>query len=149
MLEHEDAAGSQQVAVEDEFGKGGELFEGVGRVGKNQVELAVATLQETKHVAAHQYGIGVTDTLHALADERMVGTVEFHAHHLGTASRQQFERDAAGSRKEVEGVSTVEVYVTVEHIEDILLGEVGGGTCLERTGHVEPAAFVFSGNDTH
>ena len=42
MFEYEDAVGSKDVAAEDEVGQGGELFQGIGRVGKDEVELPVA-----------------------------------------------------------------------------------------------------------
>ena len=52
VLEHEDAALLQQVAIQDEVGDVGELGQRVGRVGKDEVELLVARLQEAEHVAA-------------------------------------------------------------------------------------------------
>ena len=38
MLKNEDTFGLQQVTLEDEVGNGGQLFERVGRIGKDKAE---------------------------------------------------------------------------------------------------------------
>lgn len=149
VLEDEDAVGLEQAVLEHEVGNGGQLGQCVGRVGEDEVELLVARLEEAEHVAAHEYVVARVELLHALGDEGSVVAVFLHAHHLLAAAREQFERYAARSGEEVEGGGTVEVDVAVEHVEDVLLRKVGGGTGLEGAWHVEVAAFVYSGDDAH
>ena len=42
VLEDEDALRLQQAMLEDEIGNSGQLLQGIGRVGKDEVELLVA-----------------------------------------------------------------------------------------------------------
>ena len=51
VLKHEDAVVCQQVVVEDELRNGGQLLEGIGRVGKDEVKLLFAALDEAESVA--------------------------------------------------------------------------------------------------
>ena len=71
------------------------------------------------------------------------------ADYLRTATREQFEWDAAGACKEVEGAHAFQVDVGVEHVEDVLFGEIGGGTRLEGAWYVEATTFVDACDDTH
>ena len=79
----------------------------------------------------------------------MVVAVEFDADDAAAASREEFEGDAARAGEQVEGLGTVEFDVLNEHVEDVLLGKVGGRPRLERARNVEVTALVFSGNDSH
>ena len=51
MFEDEDAFGSKDVLLEYEVGYLGQFLEGIGRVGKDEVELLSARLQETEDIA--------------------------------------------------------------------------------------------------
>ena len=76
-------------------------------------------------------------------------TVQLYAHHLLTTSRQQFQRDAARSREEVQGCSALEVDIARQYVEDVLLGKVRGGSCLERTWDIEMPSFIYACDDSH
>ena len=75
--------------------------------------------------------------------------VGLDANNAFTTSRHEFEGDAAGAREEVEGVDTVKVDISVEHIEDILLGKVCCGSGLESSWYIEVATLVLSCNYSH
>lgn len=109
MLEDEDAVGLQQVVGEDEVGNGGQLFQNIGWVGEDEVELLTAALHETEHIATdgkdgrgtvrsilratissaphiHRWRAGMRLTGHqlgdALLDETVMVAVGLDTHHL-------------------------------------------------------------------
>ena len=149
VFEDQDAVGLQQCTLEDEIGNLGQFLQRVGRVGKDNVVLLTAGLDEAEDVGTQrQAGLGA-QFLHAVADETVVVAVELDAGDVGAAAREQFKRDAARTGKEVEGLTAIKVDIAIQHVKDVLLGEVGGGARLEGARYVEVATFVFSGNDSH
>jgi hypothetical protein len=149
MLEDEEPVGLQQVLLEDEAWNLRQFLQGVGRVGEDDVELLPATLQEPEHIATDKHVLVDVEFLHALLDEVRMVAVGFHAHHGGTATREQFQRDAARAGKQVQCRGTIEIHISVHHVEDVLLRHVGGRTGLERFWDVEMPSLVFPSNDSH
>ena len=150
VLEDEDAAFPEDAFFEDEVGNLGQFLQGVGRVGKDEVELLAAGLDETEHVATQREGLGVgIQFLQAVADEAVVVAVLLDADHLAAAAGEEFERDAARAGEEVEGGGSVEVDVAGEHVEDVLLGKVGGWPRLERARNLKVASLVFPSYNPH
>ena len=70
-------------------------------------------------------------------------------HDAATTAREKFEGNAARASEEVERRRFLEIDVGAEDVEEVLLGEICGGTRLEGAGHFEMAAFVFTRYDTH
>lgn len=119
VFEDEEAVRLEQAAIDDEVGQCGELLQGIRRVGKDEVELLVAGLDEAEDVAADGYHLGDSppvirfathrgdsplcgrggrpsaEFLQAVLDEAVVVTVELNTDNAGTTTREQFERDAA------------------------------------------------------
>ena len=149
VFQHEDAVVFQQTLFEDEVRNRGNLLQRIGRVGKDKVELLMTALEETEHVGT-QWNAGLlAQFLDALADKAVMIPVHLYADHLTAASRQQFQRDAACAREEVEGRSVFEVHILHQHVEDVLLGKVGSGPRLKRTRNVEVPSLVFSCYNPH
>lgn len=175
VLENEDAAFGQQTGAKHEVGYFGQLWQGVGRVGEDEVESPLVPvglfncvgaafkvrlllrrvrvcggfLQVSECVGSQEGVVVGIDFVHALADEAGMVAVEFHADDVAAASGEQFERDASGAGKEVECAASVEVDVSAEHVEDVLFGKVSGGSCLKGAWDVESPSFVFSCDDAH
>lgn len=175
VFEDEDTVRRKQSRLQDKLRDVGEVRQGVGGVGEDEVESPLVPvglfkcgraafkvrlllrsvqvlsgfLQVAEHVAADELVVGDAEFAHAFADEAGVVAVGLYADHLFAASRQQFERDAACACKEVEGTCAFKVDVCVEDIEDVLLRKVGGGTCLEGVRDVETATFVDACDDAH
>ncbi len=57
VFEDEDAVVGEHLAVEDEVGQRGQSLEGVGRVGKDNVEAAVGAFEEVEDVGAHHVDV--------------------------------------------------------------------------------------------
>ena len=84
-----------------------------------------------------------------MLDKPVMVAVGLDADYVAAAPREQFERDAARAGEQVEGSGAFEVDIPREHIEDVLLGEVGRGPCLECARYVEVTSLIFSGDDAH
>lgn len=66
------------------------------------------------------------------------------------ATRHKLKADASRTGKEVKDIGALlQIDKIVEHVEEVLFGKVCRGACLEITGHLEGAAFVFSANYSH
>ena len=86
MFEDKDAAFVEQVAVEYELWNLGQLFECIGWVGKDEVELLMAALHESEYIATNQNVALFVQLLEALADEVGMVSVGLDAYHPATAS---------------------------------------------------------------
>lgn len=151
MFEDEDAVSLQQPFLEDDIGDGRQLLECVGWVGKDEVVLLSTGLQEAEDITTENAGIVRTVPLElqqTLLDEAVMVAVEFDADNTGTATREQFECDAACTCKEVEGLCTFEIDILHQYVEDVLLGKVGGRPRLERAWYVKMTSLVFSRYDS-
>ena len=153
VLEDEDALRLQQAMPEDEVGNGGQLLQGIGRVGKDEVELLVAGLNVTEDIGAKTLNIERLSLpfqlFNTLQDKAVMVAVLLYADHLGTASRQELKRDAARAGEEVKGCSTIKVDVAHQHIEDILLCKVSRWPRLKRARNVEVPPLVSSRYNPH
>ena len=161
VFENKEPVGLEQSTLDNQVGQRGQLLQSVGRVGKDEVELLFAGLDETECVAADCYHIGDSPPvirsgggpsaklLQAVLNEAVVVAIEFNADDVTAASREQFKGNAARAGEEVEGLGTVEVDVLNEHVEDVLLGKIRRRPRLERARNIEVAALVFSCNDSH
>ena len=149
MFEDEDAFGSEDVLLEYEVGNLWQFLEGVGRVGKDEIKLLAAWLDEAEYIATDRGAYIGVEFLKALLVIVMVVAVGLNTHYACTTSRDEFEGDAACSWEDVEGIDTVKVYIAIEHIEDIRRGKVCCGSGLESSWYIEVATLVLSCNYSH
>ena len=150
MFEDKDAVILQQSFLEDDVRDGRQFFESVWRIGKDEVVLLTTGLQKAEHIATKGFNGGVPlELLETLLDEAVMVAVEFDADDAGASPREQFEGDAARACEEVEGFGTVEVDVLHQHVEDVLLGKIGGRPRLERTRNIKMPPLVFSSYYSH
>ncbi len=149
MLKDEEPVGLQQVFLQDQIGDLRQLIEGVGGIGEDDVELLMATLQETEYVATDENIVLLTDLLKTLTDEGCMISVGLHADDMAAATAHEFQGDASRSGEEVEGLGTVEVDIAAHDIEDILFGKIGRRTGLKRPRNFEMPAFIFSCDYSH
>ena len=57
MFEDEDTLGLEQAFLEDETWNLGQLFQGIGRIGKDEIELLFARLDEAEDIASDTLNI--------------------------------------------------------------------------------------------
>ena len=91
MLEDEDAIRGKDALVEDKVGDLRQLLESVGWIGKDEVKLLSARLDETEDIAADGGAYVGAEFLQTLGYEGMVVAVGLNTHHTGTTSRHEFE----------------------------------------------------------
>ena len=149
MFEDEDAFRGKDVLLEYEVGNLWQFLEGVRRVGKDEIKLLAARLDESEYIATDRGAYIGAELLKALGYESMVVAVGLYTHYACTTSRHEFEGYAACAREEVEGIDTVKVDIAIEHIEDILLGKVCCGSGLESSWYIKVTTLVLSCNYSH
>lgn len=150
VLEDEHTIFGQHTSSKDEVGEFGKACEGIGRVGKDEVEGVVALLDVTEHIGSQGNPILLLELLLDLIYMGMVRRLALYGDDAPAATRHELEADAACAGKEVEDVGALlEVDEVVQYVEEVLLGKVRGGACLEVAGHLEGAALVFSADYSH
>ena len=149
VLKHEDAVLFQQTSLEDEAGDSGQLLEGVWRIGKDEVEAMLAGLDEPEGIASQRHAYVSAELVQASLYKPVMVPVQLDADDVGTSSRHQFERDAAGAGEKVERRCTFEVEIACQYVEDIFLGKVRRRPCLECLRNVEVPALIDTSDDSH
>ena len=152
VFEDEDAVGGKPFLAQDEGWELVEVSQSVGRVGEDQVERRNGWgVEIAKDIASHQLMAWARYLQlggHVL-DELLLLTSHLDADNMGGASAEQFEADAACAAKEVERPTPVDVHAVLEDVEQRLLGQIGGGPCLEVAGRVETTSAVLTCDDLH
>ena len=149
MLENEDSIFVQQVAIQYEVWDLRKFLQRVWRIGKDEIKLLLAGLQEAEHIATNQKILVFAQLLETLADEVGVVAVCLYADDALATSGNEFQRDAARTGKEVEGGCILKIDVTLQNIKDILLCKICCRARLERTWNVEMATLILSCYDSH
>lgn len=131
MFEDEDTVCSEQLVLKYKVRDFSQLFQRIRGVGKDEVELLMAAFHEAEGVAAEYDSFFITQSFDTLPDEFVVFAVGFYANDLLAAAREQFQRDASRSGKQVERCRALKIDVGLQHIENVFFGEVGRRTRLE------------------
>lgn len=129
-----------------------QVFQGIGRVGKDDVVLLFALLAELESIGMERNPCGVFQLFGQPLKELPVLEIFLHTYHPAASSANQFQTDAASAGKQVKSLGTVILKVDVvvfENVEKPFLCEVGRGARLEMGWSGEVAAFVFSSDDSH
>ena len=150
VLEHKQAALVEQVTFHDYVGHLRQLLQSIGRVGKDEIEALATARQIAEHISTHGECLLGLQLVDEAAYEAKVKRIVLYRHHMATSPAEQFERDAAGAREEVQcRGSLIEINITLQDIEEIFLCKVRRGTGLEGAGDVETASLVFSSDYAH
>ena len=88
VLDNEQSARPKERAFEDELREAGQLWERVGRVGKNEVEGLIRVLDDAQCVGMDGAPSGVGEGLLDLAKECEVVEVAFDGDHSARSSRE-------------------------------------------------------------
>ena len=140
----------QQLLFKNQVRNLWQLLQGVRRISKDEVKLLVATLDETEHITSNALNtLSCVQLIYTLLNKTMMVTIQFYTHHLSAATRQQFQRDAACAREKVKGRGTIEIDVTRQHVEDILLCKVRRRACLECARNIKMPTLIFPCDNSH
>lgn len=86
MLKDEESIGLDKVAGHDDVGEFGQVWQLVGRIGKDNVELLIAACQVLEDIATHGNARLIAQLLKEALDKTVVQTVLLYADNLRTAS---------------------------------------------------------------
>lgn len=82
VFKDKDAILLQQILLKDNIWDSRQILQGIRRIGKDKVELLMATLQKTEHIATNgDAGFGV-QFLHTVLYKAVMINVLLHADHL-------------------------------------------------------------------
>ena len=150
MLKDQKTALAQKITLQNHIGKFGDLLQHIRGICKDEVELLPALTDVLEHIALNGDGRKVLQLVDKLLDELEMQRILLNAYNTGTSTGKQFESDAAGSCKQVKGNGFLfPINIGIKNVEEILLGKVGSGTCLECTGNIEMTSLVFTCYYTH
>ncbi len=149
VLENENSALAKQISVEHERHNRFAALQIVGCVGKNKVELLGAALQVEEDIRLNGVEMFEPEASGRLPDEVVVYGIDLHGRHAARTARGEFVADRPRAGEEVQHVDLLEVEEVVQHIEQVLLGEVRRGTCPEVARRHDGAAAVFAADYSH
>ena len=140
----------QQPFLQDEVGNRGQFFQGIWRVGKDEVKLLTARLHEAEGISTQgDATFADVQLLQTVADEAVVVAVLLDADNVATSARQQFERDASRAREQVKRRGSLKVHVACQDIKDVFFRKVRRRPCLECAGDVKMPSLIASCDDSH
>ena len=87
MFENEYAIGLQEILLEYKGGNLGQLFQSVRRIGKDEVKLLLARLDETEGVATKWDAHLCIQFLQTVGYKTVVVAVHLYANHVGATAR--------------------------------------------------------------
>ena len=85
MLEHEDASFCQKVFLEYYIGDGGKVAQSIWRIGKDEIELLFARLDEAEYIATQWYTAVGVQFLKTFSDKTVMVTIHLHANNTCAA----------------------------------------------------------------
>lgn len=86
MLQDEDSTFLQQIARHDNIGNFFQIGQGIGRVGKDEVKLLIATDQITEHIATNRHTCLILQFFQETLDETMMKAILFNGYHARTTT---------------------------------------------------------------
>ena len=133
MFQYKETTSLQQSMFQDPIRNLGQLFQCIRGVCKNEIELLTSATDIFQGIGTYRYTFVRFDLTHHLTDESMMMAVLLNRHHTGTATRNKFNADAAGTSEKIQCRESLffKIKVSGKHIEKILFGEIGCRTCLE------------------
>ena len=140
MLEDEDAVVGEDIAGEDDVGQLRQVLEGVGRVGKDDVESFVGTFQEVEDIGADSMEVVHAHAGGGLFDEINALVVDVDGGDLFRPTGDELERHSSCACKEVHDSALFIVDIVVEDVEEAFTCHVGSGTDRQRGGGIESTA---------
>ena len=149
MLQDKIAAGMQEVQGKDEIRDAGKTLEGIGRIGKDNIELFAADGQEIEDVVPHHGHVGKAQTGRFCLYERGILPGHFHTVDTGSAPGGELKGNGTGAAEQVQDLEVLELVFVVQDIEEALLGKVRGGTGLVSGRGQDALSFQFSADDSH
>ena len=149
MLENQPSFGFQQIAFEygvwDRFAAGNIVW----WVGEDDVELFGTTFQVQKGVRFDRMDICEPEILGGFPDKTVVDRIDLDGDDRTGPPGCEFIADRSGTGKEVQNFDAFQIPVTVEHVEQILFGEIGGRSRPEVLRGLNGSSFLCTANDSH
>ena len=143
------AAQDRVFPVENLVRKGIYALQFVWRIGENEIESAVADIQEIENVTVDGTDFLQSQAFVHFADERGVLAVHFHANGFFPASGDEFGTDASRSSEKVQEAESLQFIFAFQDVEQPFLGKIGGRPGRIACRRVYGFPFKFSSDYSH
>lgn len=150
MLHDEGTARKQQIFLENNERDLIHVWQGIGRIGKNEMVLAGVLPEESEHI--------VSDDVHFASDAQFGSGllnkidrswISLNYGELTGTTGCQLVGDAASASEELERSNTFKVDGISKHVEQAFFGELGSRPGGYTSRRVESSSAEFSAYDTH
>ena len=115
-----------------------ELLQGIRWVGKDQVVLGVAGIEELKYIASYHAQVVNTELTAATDDPILLHVRDLNGGYRTSTTAHALDTDTSRACKQIEHVNALKVHAVIEQIEKALFGEVG---CW-------PRGYIFRGRQS-
>ena len=92
---------------------------------------------------------GCLERLYTLKDKGEMLAILLNCGDMLASSREEFQGDAPSTPKKVKRFEVFKVKVGTKYVEQVFLGEVCGGACLECAGNLKVFPLIESCDNTH
>ena len=149
MFENEYPLRFEYIPAQYEVYDFGRPFQIVWRVRKNYVETLGATFQIEERVRFDRIDVRCSEFACRLSDEIVMHGIYFDRRYAACASGCELITDGAGAGEQVEDVRLLVIYQVVQHVEQILLGEIRCRTRTQVLGRIDAPAAIFAAYYSH
>ena len=149
MLENEYPVGFEYIPVQYEVYDFGRPIQIVWRVRENHVETLGATLQIEECVRLDRIDVRCSEFARRLPDEIVMHGVYLDRRYAARSSGCELITDGTGAGEQVEYVRLLVIYQIVQHVEQILLGEIRCRTRTQILGRIDAPAAIFAAYYSH
>lgn len=132
MFDDGDACFIQQVVVENGPGNFRNVFQLIGRVGEDDVELAsLEFLAGGENIVFEDSDVLETDFSGSPFYEAVMVVIQFYGGYLFRSAGGEFVADASRAGEQIQHRGIFDIDVVVQYVEDIFLGEISRGSRRE------------------
>ena len=149
VFENQHSPFAQQIAAEHQVDDPFAPLQVVGGVREDDVEALRATLQVEEDIGLDDIHVVDAELRGRLTDEVVVHRIDFDRRDAPCSARGKLVADGARAGEEVEYVALLEVDQIAQHVEEVLLGKIGGRPCTQVARRVDGTSLVFSADYSH
>lgn len=149
MFDDEQALSLEQFALHHNAGDKRGIVKIKRGISKNKIELAAAKTKVAEHIALLRPHHLLVQALCRFVDKLHALEILLNSRHRSAAPRDKLQADVARAGKEVKHLQPLKVNHIIQHVEQALLGIVGGRPHGQVARWLQSAALIFSAYYPH
>lgn len=124
-------------------------FEGIGRIGEDDIESQMTDIDELEHIVPYHPESADAQRCGIACDEGCMERIHLHAVYVAASSGSELETYAAGTGEEVQNTAGRDVAGVFQNVEQTLLREVGSRSGFQGSRRLYGFTFQGTAYDTH